>query len=299
MEGFWGLIICVFILYPLAYYYPGDDHGSFENLFNTLTMISNSSSLQVMFVVYFVAILLYNVLACLVTYMLDSVWHAILDNFRPATVWGTDLFIFYFVTVAFGEPWNQPWSWLQMFGMFVLLYGTAIYNAPNAGSVLLKGGLQSCFIDCSDEYEDRVPVVVVDNLSTPISMGSRLGDVVVPANPSPYYRNMSPFVSGSQRRMLISPSQRGAAGTGGTPVGVRRRGDREDYVVVVGGPGSNHLPAGVAASSYNTRSGGGASALSGNSNNLMNVQMVTRGMSFNSGSPNTNPSGYSSTGQHR
>jgi hypothetical protein len=37
--------------------------------------------------------------------------------------------------------------------MAVLLYGTAIYNAPNPGSVLLTGGFSSFFVDCSDEYE--------------------------------------------------------------------------------------------------------------------------------------------------
>ena len=43
------------------------------------------------------------------------------------------MLIVYCVTAAFGEPWNQSWSFVQLFGMFVLLYGTAIYNAPNPG----------------------------------------------------------------------------------------------------------------------------------------------------------------------
>lgn len=106
-------------------------------------------------------VFLYNALACLVTLMLDSVWHAILDNFRPATVWMVDLFIFYYVNTSFGEQWNASWSWLQLVGMITLLYGTAIYNAPNEGSVKLTGGMWSCYIDCSDEYaiqgDDRMP----------------------------------------------------------------------------------------------------------------------------------------------
>ena len=105
----------------------------------------------------------YNALACLVTVMLDSVWRAILDNFRPATVWMVDLFIFYYVSTSFGEQWNASWSWLQLVGMITLLYGTAIYNAPNGGSVKLMGGIWSCYIDCSDEYavqqEDRMPSI--------------------------------------------------------------------------------------------------------------------------------------------
>ena len=87
-----------------------------------------------MFLLYFLSIFFYNALAVLVTFMLNSVWHAILDNFRPITVWGTDLFIFYVITTAFGEEWTK-WSYVQLAGLFVLLYGTAVYNAPHAGSI--------------------------------------------------------------------------------------------------------------------------------------------------------------------
>jgi len=87
--------------------------------------------------------------------MLNSVWHAILDNFRPITVWGTDLFIFYVITSTgdFGEAWTK-WSWIQVLGMFVLLYGTAVYNAPNAGSVKLDGNWYSLGFDFSEEYKE-------------------------------------------------------------------------------------------------------------------------------------------------
>ena len=135
MEGLWGLIICVLVLYPLAYYTPGADHGSVENPFNTYVLISNSSEIQNVFIIYFFSVLAYNILACLVTFMLSAIWHAILDNFRPITVWAVDLFIFYTITTSFGESWSAQWSWLQVLGMVVLLYGTAVYNAPNPGSI--------------------------------------------------------------------------------------------------------------------------------------------------------------------
>jgi len=133
----------------------------------------------------------YNALACLVTLMLDSVWHAILDNFRPATVWIADLFIFYYVSTSFGEQWNASWSWLQLVGMITLLYGTAIYNAPNEGSVKLTGGIQSCYMDCSDEYavhDDHMPSYSMANsfsqkhskkVSTSIERKSDYGSVDV------------------------------------------------------------------------------------------------------------------------
>ncbi len=40
-----------------------------------------------------------------------------------------------------------------MAGMVVLLYGTAVYNAPNAGSVLLDGQWYSLGLNFTSEYE--------------------------------------------------------------------------------------------------------------------------------------------------
>jgi hypothetical protein len=49
----------------------------------------------------------------------SATWHAILDNFRPVSVWVADLFIFYVITDgSFGEAWTA-YSWLQLFGMLV------------------------------------------------------------------------------------------------------------------------------------------------------------------------------------
>lgn len=36
-----------------------------------------------------------NSFSVLVTFMLSSVWHAILDNFRPITIWGVELWMYY------------------------------------------------------------------------------------------------------------------------------------------------------------------------------------------------------------
>lgn len=154
MEGFWGTTLCLLVVYPLAYYLPGDDHGSYEDPFNTWYMFKHSSTIQFSFVVYFFAIFGYNLFSVLVTFMLNSIWHAILDNFRPITVWATDVFIYYCITMGvFGEPLTQ-YSWVQLLGMFVLLYGTAVYNAPNAGSIKLMGKWYSFFINCSQEYDE-------------------------------------------------------------------------------------------------------------------------------------------------
>ena len=147
MEGVWGTFLCVAVLYPLAYYLPGDDHGSYENFENTLALIKSSPAIQISFIVYFFVIFGYNVFAALVTFLLNSVWHAILDNFRPITVWVTDLFIFYVIvqTGDLGEPWTK-WSFVQLTGMFVLFYGTA-------GKLLGSISLGVCTLGCCCSLE--------------------------------------------------------------------------------------------------------------------------------------------------
>jgi hypothetical protein len=70
----------------------------------------------------------YNIFAVFVTHFLSSIAHAILDGFRPVTVWGTDLAIYYLITHGqYGEAWTR-FSWLQFGGMCLLFFGTAVYN---------------------------------------------------------------------------------------------------------------------------------------------------------------------------
>jgi hypothetical protein len=74
MEGFWGTVLSLVLMYPLAYFLPGADHGSYEDPFNTWNMFLHSTNIQVAFVIYFFTIFFYNLLAVLVTFMLSSVW---------------------------------------------------------------------------------------------------------------------------------------------------------------------------------------------------------------------------------
>lgn len=195
MEGLWGTLLCIFVVYPIAYYTPGNDHGSYENPENTWFMISHSAEIQKIFLIYFCSIFSYNVLAVLVTFTLNSVWHAILDNFRPITVWCSDLFIYYAISAAYGEEWTS-WSYMQLFGLFVLLYGTAIYNAPNSGSLELRGGVFSLFMDFSDEYEEmNATFAEMECLSPnePIVLKSGFG-MGSPITPSRARQMVSPLV---------------------------------------------------------------------------------------------------------
>ena len=135
MEGVWGFLLTTFVVYPVAYFVPGSDLGSNERFDDAYEMLRNSGLAQVIVMIYLLVILGYNVFAVSVTYLLNSIWHAILDNFRPITVWAADLMLFYFLTQGqFGERWTI-WSWLQLAGMTTLLLGTAVYN----GTLRLPG----------------------------------------------------------------------------------------------------------------------------------------------------------------
>lgn len=133
IKGFWGSILMALFVFPLAYYLPGEDMGSLENVYDSFEMIKNSKPIQSVLIAFFVTVAGYNIFSIFVTNYLSSIWHAILDNFRPVSVWGTDLLIYYVFTHGqFGEAWT-PYSWLQFSGMCILFFGTAVYNGSVPG----------------------------------------------------------------------------------------------------------------------------------------------------------------------
>jgi drug/metabolite transporter (DMT)-like permease len=60
MEGIWGTLLCLTVVYPIVYYIPGDDNGSYENPFDTYEMFIQTPQIQFFFVIYFFAIFGYN-----------------------------------------------------------------------------------------------------------------------------------------------------------------------------------------------------------------------------------------------
>ncbi|CAM9637985.1 unnamed protein product [Discosporangium mesarthrocarpum] len=134
MEGLWGTVIML-VIFPIAYFLPGRDKGSVENLPDSFEMVSKSYAIQLVLFIFFITVTTYNIFCIYVTAFLSAIWHAILDNFRPLSVWAMDLVIFYLITDGgFGESWNK-YSWIQFSGMLVLFLGTAIYN----GSLRVPG----------------------------------------------------------------------------------------------------------------------------------------------------------------
>lgn len=158
MEGLWGTFIMLCIIYPIAYVMPGDDHGSYENLYESWVGLYNNKDLFRVAFGYVAAITTYNVAAIFVTKLLEAVWRSILENFRPIAVWGADLALFYvFTKGTFGEQW-LPSSWLELCGLIVLLLGTATYN----------GNLRwSCF-DYSNLDQSEPVMPTPDRFASPL-----------------------------------------------------------------------------------------------------------------------------------
>lgn len=128
MEGLWGLLLSIFVLLPGAYFLPGKDNGSWEDTLDTFRMCSNSSTVSLMLLSYVFIITGYNAAGIGITFLLDAVWHSILDNFRPISVWVAQLVIWQITNGSSGEEWTNA-SWIQLAGLALLIFGTAVYNA--------------------------------------------------------------------------------------------------------------------------------------------------------------------------
>lgn len=129
MEGVWGCIMMMVIVFPIVGYLPGNDYGGCqESLENDFAMVANSHKLQLVIAVYLVSVFLFNIAGMMVTYQLSGVHRTLLEATRTAVIWGIDLAIHAeYPESNFGESWN-PWSWLELAGFLVLVIGQATYG---------------------------------------------------------------------------------------------------------------------------------------------------------------------------
>ncbi|OQR81471.1 Drug/Metabolite Transporter (DMT) Superfamily [Thraustotheca clavata] len=171
LEGVWGTLIMLFIVFPIAYMLPGADNGHAEDVIDSIVMITNSSTIQWLCILYICCITIFNVASIFVTYLLDSVWRSILANFRPVSVWSMDLALFYiFSSGTLGEAWTA-WSWLQLGGMLLLFFGTAVYN----GNIRIQGFDYSHLDEVQAILTEETALAI--ELSNSPAYGSRLGRV--------------------------------------------------------------------------------------------------------------------------
>jgi drug/metabolite transporter (DMT)-like permease len=132
-EGFWGCLYFAVLAPPLGMgSEPSTASGKIwhEDFGDTLLKLRHSSSLLTVVLVYCVFIGTYNWLANIVTLRLNAVVRSILDTLRTLGVWAIDLAIWYGGWRSGGSPgeaWSV-WSWLELAGFMLLVYGTLTYK---------------------------------------------------------------------------------------------------------------------------------------------------------------------------
>lgn len=131
-EGVWGTLIMVVFVFPVLYFLPGNDVGGRqENTLDTVTMIENSSALQIMLCIYLLSCCTYNVARMLITSSLSAVHFTMIDASRTCIIWTLDLGLRYWSSdpaiQKFGEEWT-PFSPLQAIGFLILILGQMVYG---------------------------------------------------------------------------------------------------------------------------------------------------------------------------
>lgn len=129
LEGFWGLIVMVLFVMPGAQLFiSGDDVGGvYENSSDSVYKIENSSGLFWLNAIFFVSVLIYNIVGVTVTAEASAIHHTFLDASRTLIIWIASVFIYYFVDESYGEPLTN-YSWLQAIGFAILVLGQVVYD---------------------------------------------------------------------------------------------------------------------------------------------------------------------------
>ena len=79
-QGFFGSLLCLAVVFPLAATIPGDDNGCQESLYDSLVMLSNSPALLGATVGFTINVGFFNVASNYITSMLDALWNSIMTK---------------------------------------------------------------------------------------------------------------------------------------------------------------------------------------------------------------------------
>lgn len=129
LEGIWGSLAMIILVYPLMYLMPGDDHGHMEDVFDAKALVIHSDYLQFFILAFMFSCATYNVSGMLVTGALNGVMRVMLEATRTLCIWLFNLAWYYNVDKhsSFGERWTN-WSYLQALGFVFLVVGQGTYS---------------------------------------------------------------------------------------------------------------------------------------------------------------------------
>eukprot|EP00762_Andalucia_godoyi_P003160 ANDGO_01067.mRNA.1 Uncharacterized protein C12G12.12 len=128
-EGLYGTVLMSFLVLPILQNIPGEDvGGKAENTEDTLVMLGNSAPLLVLnMIIYPLLISGLNGFALLITEYLNALYRCLIDATRVILVWVVSIIIFYSGAPEYGEKWTV-FSWLQLAGFAVFLFGMFVYR---------------------------------------------------------------------------------------------------------------------------------------------------------------------------
>lgn len=155
-EGVNGALMSLFISFPFAILMPGSDNGHYEDIWSAFTLPFSSPRLSVVLLMFFIVIFAYNVFCIYITFLLNSVYHAVMDNMRPAAVTVFGLF-FYYTFGIIGEPWSAK-CWFELVAMLMMFLGTLTYSGK-VELPCIPPEKKSVFDDQEEEEEVQVPFI--------------------------------------------------------------------------------------------------------------------------------------------
>lgn len=160
MVGAWGMLFTCVIFIPIAQFLLGaDGSGVHEDSINTLYMIKNSTSLQLLLCAYLVVILGFNLAMRILNKISQATTIQFLSGLRTLCVWVVAL-LMYLQWPQYGEKW--VWStWIEFGGFMMLITGVFMYMATFKFP---------CFKYAVTAVETQPPEIVCDNTSQ-ISQG--------------------------------------------------------------------------------------------------------------------------------
>lgn len=128
-EGIWGGMIMLLFAFPVLYLLPGSDSGHVEDEYNSIYMLSGSSTILLALCGYLCACSTYNMVGIAVTGALSATHRVLLDAVRTAIIWSFGLVVHYCIdpTSSFGESWTS-FSCIEVLGFSVLVLGQLVYG---------------------------------------------------------------------------------------------------------------------------------------------------------------------------
>jgi len=141
MEGFWGVVIMMFVVLPILYIPRGQaasppyinviEDGAAEiyseNVLDALTQMWNNPIFFYENLVFVFSIAFYNFFGLALTTYLSAVHRTLIDACRTISVWLVQVFFYWIGLEQVGEKLTIL-SLLQLAGFICLVTGTVIYN---------------------------------------------------------------------------------------------------------------------------------------------------------------------------